>query len=356
MKQPTRRSVRTQAVNPAESARPLSAQSKASGSKRKPSVAGLHPRNRHQGRYDFPALLACSPELANHLITTAYGERSIDFSLPASVRALNAALLRLQYGVEHWQIPDGYLCPPVPGRADYIHGLADLLADDNGGQIPRGRSICALDIGVGANLIYPLIGHAEYGWRFIGSDIDAKALAIAQRILDRNPQWHTSIELRQQERSGQIFTGIVSGNGQIDVSLCNPPFHASASKAARGSQQKWHKLGKPDNTRRSPILNFGGQSNELCCQRGEAAFLRRMIEESAALGSRVLWFSSLVAKSEHLAPLRKRLDSLEPQQVRVIKMAQGAKQSRFLAWTFQTQAQRREWAAGRWQTDAGLPS
>jgi 23S rRNA (adenine1618-N6)-methyltransferase len=37
-----------------------------------------------------------------------------------------------------------------------------------------------LDIGVGANCVYPLIGHAEYGWRFLGVDIDEAALANAQ--------------------------------------------------------------------------------------------------------------------------------------------------------------------------------
>lgn len=80
-------------------------------------------------------------------------ELSVNFADPLAVKTLNKALLAHFYGVTHWDIPDGFLCPPVPGRADYVHHLADLLADDNGGVVPKQATV--LDIGTGANLIYP---------------------------------------------------------------------------------------------------------------------------------------------------------------------------------------------------------
>ena len=147
---------------------------------------GLHPRNPHRGRYDFRQLIACSPELAAFVATNEYGDESIAFADPAAVKALNRALLKLTYGITGWDIPPQYLCPPIPGRADYLHYLADLLAAGNGGIIPRGKSVRVLDIGAGANCIYPLIGHREYGWQFVGTDIDPAALDNAQRILDAN--------------------------------------------------------------------------------------------------------------------------------------------------------------------------
>src|SRR3970040_618445 len=98
----------------------------------------LHPRNRHQGRYDFARLTRPCPELSAFLVTTPAGEASIDFSAPDAIRALNRALLQADYGIAHWGVPDGYLVPPIPGRADYLHGLADLLAETAGGVIPRG--------------------------------------------------------------------------------------------------------------------------------------------------------------------------------------------------------------------------
>ena len=58
---------------------------------------------------------------------------------------LNRALLKADYGIDFWDIPPNYLCPPIPGRVDYIHHLADLLARSNNNEIPRGPQIKALD-------------------------------------------------------------------------------------------------------------------------------------------------------------------------------------------------------------------
>jgi 23S rRNA (adenine1618-N6)-methyltransferase len=160
---------------------------------------GLHPRNRHHQRYDLPALCQAHPELQGFITLNPVGEQTIDFANPLAVKALNKALLAHFYAVKHWDIPDGFLCPPVPGRADYIHHLADLLALDTG-TIPENASI--LDIGTGANLIYPLIGAHEYGWRFTGSEISAEAIASAQAIVNANPGLSRQIRLRRQKESG----------------------------------------------------------------------------------------------------------------------------------------------------------
>jgi 23S rRNA (adenine1618-N6)-methyltransferase len=310
--------------------------------------AGLHPRNRHQGRYDFAALTAASPTLSAFVTGAPGGEASIDFSDPAAVRALNRALLKTQYGIAHWDLPEGYLCPPIPGRADYVHGLADLLASGTHARaIPRGASVRVLDVGTGANLIYPLLGHREYGWRFAGSDIDATALRAAQAIVDANGL-RKAIELRHQPDSARIFDGLLRDDEVFDLTLCNPPFHASAADAAHGNQRKRRNLGQREATDAGTQRNFGGQSTELWCPGGEAAFVRRTIRESAQFSTRVLWFSSLVAKSEHLADIRKQLQQVAAQDVRVVAMAQGNKQSRFVAWTFLDAAQREAWAAARW--------
>jgi 23S rRNA (adenine1618-N6)-methyltransferase len=310
--------------------------------------AGLHPRNRHQGHYDFAALTAALPALSAFMTTTPDGGASIDFGDPAAVRALNRALLKTQYGIAHWDLPEGYLCPPIPGRADYLHGLADLLAASNAGTIPRGAAIRVLDIGTGANLIYPLLGHREYGWRFVGTDIDATALRAAEAIVDANGL-RKAIELRHQPDPARIFDGLLHGDEVFDLTLCNPPFHASAEDAARGSQRKWRNLGKTGASRADVRLNFGGQSSELWCAGGEAAFVRRMIRESAAIPTRVHWFSTLIAKSEHLIDVRRQLKQVGARDVREVPMAQGNKQSRFVAWSFLDATQREAWRAARWR-------
>ncbi|MDC3742384.1 23S rRNA (adenine(1618)-N(6))-methyltransferase RlmF [Pseudomonas syringae pv. syringae] len=301
--------------------------------------ATLHPRNRHQGQYDFAKLIKSSPELAAFVILNPYGKESIDFANPQAVRVFNRALLKAFYGIAHWDIPADYLCPPIPGRADYLHFLADLLAEDNEGVIPRCASIKALDIGTGANCIYPLLGHSDYGWQFVGSDIDSTAIAAATTIVKANGL-SKAISVRQQGNRKQILLGLLDSSERFHVSLCNPPFHASLEEAQRGSQRKWRALGKADPKRKLPVLNFGGQSQELWCDGGEIGFVTQLIQESALLPSQVAWFSTLVSKASNLPPIQSALKKAGVLEVKVVEMGQGQKQSRFVAWTFLDKAQR----------------
>lgn len=306
----------------------------------------LHPRNRHTGRYDFPSLIEAHPDLARFTLVNPYGNPSIDFANPEAVRVFNRALLKAQYGIQHWDIPADYLCPPIPGRADYVHVLADLLAEDNGGDIPRGAQVRALDVGVGANCIYPLLGNADYRWRFIGSDIDPVALAAAATIVQANGLGKF-IELRQQAERRHILQGLLKPEERLDLTLCNPPFHASREEATRGSQRKWKNLGKQDPKRTLPVLNFGGQNNELWCEGGEIRFVTQLIGESVSVGQQVLWFSSLVSKASNLPGIEAALNKAGAVARRVIEMGQGQKQSRVVAWSFYDEAGRRAWQARR---------
>jgi len=301
----------------------------AGGPKATPAKPGLHPRNQHAGGYDFARLVAASPELGPFVLRAKHGGASIDFADPAAVVALNRALLAEAYGIRGWDLPPGYLCPPIPGRADYLHHLADLLAAQ--GPIPRGAGVRVLDIGVGANAIYPLLGHREYGWSFVGTELDEPALASAARILAANPGLGQAIELRRQRDRKAIFTGVVQPGEHFDLTLCNPPFHGSAQAVRAASQAKWRKLGRGA---AGAARNFGGQSAELWCEGGEAGFIRRMIEESVTLGPQVGWFTTLVSSSATLPSLHRLLRQVEARDIRTVAMAQGQKQSRFVAWSF----------------------
>ena len=313
------------------------------------TTEGLHPRTRHHGRYDLTALTAASPTLVRYIITTRFGDPSIDFADPAAVKALNQALLRSHYGIQDWDIPAGYLCPPIPGRADYLHHLADLLASSNGGKIPRGDRVVALDIGVGASAIYPLIGHREYGWRFVGSDCDGEAIASAQRIIAANAGLSGNITLRRQRSSQALFAGVTGDGEHFDVSLCNPPFHASAEAAAAGSTRKWHQLGKHAAARGGrPVLNFGGKAAELWCPGGEVGFITRMIAESSQRPGLCLWFTSLVSKETSVPPIVRALQAAHVRERRIIDLTHGQKRSRIVAWSFLDERARRDWRNARW--------
>lgn len=136
--------------------------------------SNLHSRNLHRSRYDFKLLIEKCPELKSFVFINEFGNQTIDFSNPQAVKILNKALLTTYYDIQNWDIPKNYLCPPIPGRVDYIHYIADLLAESNNGNIPTGIEIEGLDIGTGANCIYPIIGNSVYDWSFVCTDIDEK--------------------------------------------------------------------------------------------------------------------------------------------------------------------------------------
>ena len=160
--------------------------------------SSLHSRNKHKSRYDFDVLTQVLPELSAFVSVNKYGDESVDFSNPKAVKALNKALLKHFYHIDFWDIPEGYLCPPIPGRADYIHYAADLLASCNNQQMPNAKVIKVLDIGVGANCVYPIIGHQEYGWKFVGSDIDEVSVKSAKNIIDANKVLTNTVDVRFQ--------------------------------------------------------------------------------------------------------------------------------------------------------------
>ncbi len=299
----------------------------------------LHPRNKHRERYDFRLLVESFPALVPYVKVNDYGDESIDFFNPVAVITLNTALLKHYYQIENWNIPPNYLCPPIPGRADYIHYIADLLAKSNRGKIPTGPQIKCLDIGVGANCIYPIIGNKEYGWSFIGTDIDAAAVKAAIKTIELNPAIQGNIEIRLQKNPKDIFHGIIKKGEHFELTICNPPFHASLADAQAGTRRKLNNLKPKKGTK--PVLNFGGQNNELWCEGGEVGFLQNMVHQSKEFADSVRWFSSLVSKESNLKSVYAALNTVGAKIVETLPMGQGNKQSRIVAWTFLSEGQQR---------------
>ena len=289
----------------------------------------LHPLNIHKNGYDFPLLIKSCPRLNQYVDKNSHGNLSIDFANPEAVKALNTALLEHHYGVKGWDIPEGALCPPIPGRVDYIHYVADLLAETH--------EVKLLDIGTGANGIYPLLACKTYGWQCVGSDINAQPLENVSTIIEHNTDLKDNFTLRHQADKNQFFKGIIQPNEYFDVTVCNPPFHASEEDALKGSRRKVNNLARNrgDNAQiKNAPLNFGGMEAELWCKGGEALFLKKMIKESKQFANQVGWFTSLVSKGENVKPLMKLINKSGAVEAREIEMVQGNKITRILAWRF----------------------
>ncbi len=283
----------------------------------------LHPRNPHREGYNFELLTEAYAPLREFVALNKFGTLSINFFDAEAVRALNAALLISHYNLEWWEIPSSALTPPVPGRADYIHYAADLV----------GSSARCLDVGVGANCIYPIIGRAAYGWEFVGSDISQESIESARTIVERNTLLAGHVELRHQPSSEKIFEGVIQAEEWFDITICNPPFHTSAEAASKGTERKLRGLKAAAKCAKSR-LNFGGVSNELWCKGGERKFVEQMILESGRFSTQCGWFTSLISNEDNLSPLRRAIKSVGARECRVLEMYQGNKRSRILAWRY----------------------
>ena len=295
----------------------------------------MHPRNQHNDKYNFPELIQAIPELGAFVKMNAYGNESIDFFNAEAVKLLNKALLKSNYGIAQWDIPANYLCPPIPGRAEYLHQVAELLNANNPNFLQDkklGNNIRVLDVGVGANCIYPIIGVHEYNWNFVGSDIDEKAIAASQKIVDENDSLQHKIELRHQKNAHDIFHGIILPEEKFNLTVCNPPFHASLQEAQQGNLRKNRNL---KNTRNTKVqLNFGGQGTELWCEGGEETFIEKMILQSAVYAKQVEWFSTLVSKESTLKKIQLKLEYVDARDMRILPMNIGNKSSRVVAWKY----------------------
>lgn len=309
----------------------------------------LHPNNRHNNGYDFLALCQSTPTLKPYVHTNKYQNLSIDFSDANAVKALNQALLKYHYYVNQWDIPQGYLCPPIPGRVDYIHYLADLLSQTLSAPSVKNQ-ISVLDIGTGASCIYPILGQREYQWRFTCSDIDPIAIKVAQQNVSSDKRLKKSITCKLQTESTQVFSGIVQSDDRYELTMCNPPFHRSLAEATKGSLRKVKNLAANKKDTKTPLsnektvpLNFGGQNAELWCPGGEVSFINNMIKESKGYQNQVLWFTCLVSKKDHISQLKLTLKKSNAKQVKVVNMAQGQKISRFIAWSYLDEEQQKHW-------------
>lgn len=280
---------------------------------------GLHPKNKFDKGYNFDELIKVNPNLKAFVAKNKYDVITIDFSNPEAVKELNKALLFTYDTISVWDFPDENLCPPIPGRLDYIHYLNDLIKSYS--------PIKILDIGTGATCIYPLLGVAAYDWAFVATDIDLDSLDTAQDIIYDN-KLESKIELRQQLDEQQILKGILKDEDSFSATMCNPPFYKSAEEAQGANKRKNRNLGN------NAVRNFSGNNNELWYVGGEKAFLHNYLYESSLYKEKSNWFTSLVSKKENVESLEKSSKKLGVKEFKVIPMNQGNKVTRIVCWRF----------------------
>ncbi len=288
------------------------------------SKSKLHANNKHKGIYNYKNLAKINPLLKDFIRRNQFGNISIDFSNPQAVYQLNKAILQDSYKIRYWELPHKYLCPAIPGRAEYIHHIAEILK-------PKTENIRCLDIGTGASLIYPIIGVREYNWSFVGTDIDDLAINSARQIINNNGL-EEKIEIRKQNNDNAFFKGIVNKNEKFDISICNPPFFSSKKAYEQANLRKINNLSLGNGDKPEP--NFRGIDSELWCLGGEKRFIKSMVKESKEYADSIRWFSTLISNNDNLKPIIKSLEKIKTKEIMTIPIELGNKKSRILVWRF----------------------
>ena len=272
----------------------------------------MHAQNPYSDRYDLKRLATFNPELKEHIVSNPSNEDTIDFSDSASVYELNKAMLLADFNLDTYELPMGYLIPPVPGRLEYLLHIREFLSEQF--KIDGNTKLRGLDVGSGANGIYCILGTQHFNWNMVGSECDSNAVKIAKA------------------NKSFLFKNVIQPSEQFDFTVCNPPFHTSKEDAFRGSQKKLNNLGR-EFDKQQVALNFEGHATELWCNGGEALLINRLIKESILFKNQVKVFSTLVSKTDSLANIDKQLKKAKANSY-VIPMDLGNKKSRIVLWWF----------------------
>jgi len=290
----------------------------------------MHAQNPYSNRYDLKRFAIHHPQLQDYIVLNPSGEETIDFSNSTAVYELNKAMLLADFKLDKYELPMGYLIPPVPGRLEYLLHLQEFLSEKF--NIDKNTKLRGLDIGTGANGIYCILGLQHFNWTMVGTECDAKSVEIAKANMQHTKSLKNKNEIRHQDTKSFLFKNMIHSNEHFDFSVCNPPFHTSKDDAFRGSQRKLNNLGR-EFDKKEVALNFEGQANELWCNGGEALFIKRLIKESVLYKTQVTVFSTLVSKSASLSPIKKQLTKANA-NFEVLPMDLGNKKSRILLWWF----------------------
>jgi 23S rRNA (adenine1618-N6)-methyltransferase len=261
---------------------------------------------------NFDYLASIYPNFSQYVYKNKFGGYSIDWRDKKALKELNKVLLDYDFGISYWDIPDGFLIPSIPSRCNYIHWLSDLLGPLNI------EKVNGLDIGTGANLIYPILGHQIYGWKFIGSDINYESLVNCQKIISTN-NLDRYIQVKLQPKEDKIFENIVNEDDKFHFCMSNPPYFSREDEI------------KHDN----PHTDFDYNEKEAYCSGGELSFINKLIKESEKYKNNFVWFSTLVGRKINLEKIEEILkEKSEIQEIKTTTFYQG-KQARWgIAWKY----------------------
>ena len=234
---------------------------------------------------DFSILIKEYPELKNFLKIQSddIGQYSFDWSKKELSLLMTKHILNYYFKIEYYSIPNNFLIPPVPSRLNYINMIHSLLTSFNLiNEKNNENEIIGVDIGTGANIIYPLLGHSVYNWKFICSEINEEAYENALKIINNN-KLEEYIKLIKQKYKNNILIGVINREEKYTFTMCNPPYYDYEEEI------------KFEDKIKDCEYNF----DEIYFKNGEFGFFNRLFDESVCYYKNIFLFTILIGKKSN---------------------------------------------------------
>jgi len=286
----------------------------------------MHPRNPYkQKKPDFKALAVKYDFFRQFVSTTLSGKCVLDFKRPEALKALLKVLLREDFDIDI-DIPVDRLIPTLPLRINYLLWIEDLLKLFFPNVAPE--KFLGIDVGAGASCIYAILGSKFFGWNFISLEVDDVSLSFASSNVEAN-DLASRVRLNRvspEERFHDVLTRVLKPEDadRIPFLVCNPPFFADDCEMREGTTRK--------EERPQPWSVSSASSVESVTVGGEVGFVRRLIESSLLIRSRVGIYTTMLGKQSSISPLKIFLRSHHINQIGSYEFCQGRTMRWGLCW------------------------
>ena len=242
---------------------------------------------------DFLTLIKEFPELKKYILKQNEdneGEFQFDWSNNELSLLMDKSILNYYFDIKYYDIPNGFLIPPIPSRINYINLINSIIT-----KLIKDidiKNIIGIDIGTGANIIYPILGYSIYKWKFICTEINKEAYNNAKLILQKN-NLENNINIIKQNNKDNIFISILNRENKYIFSMCNPPYYNYENEI------------KLEDKKRDNEYNF----DEIYYKNGEFGFFQRYFEESICYKNNVFLYTILIGKKINAENIYDKLSS-----------------------------------------------
>ena len=242
---------------------------------------------------DFLTLIKEFPELKKYILKQNEDneeEFQFDWSNNELSLLMDKSILNYYFNIKYYDIPKGFLIPPIPSRINYINLINSIIT-----KLIKDidiKNIIGIDIGTGANIIYPILGYSIYKWKFICTEINKEAYNNAKLILQKN-NLENNINIIKQNNKDNIFISILNRENKYIFSMCNPPYYNYENEI------------KLEDKKRDNEYNF----DEIYYKNGEFGFFQRYFEESICYKNNVFLYTILIGKKINAENIYDKLSS-----------------------------------------------